>query len=168
MRQMIKNPAACSPQELQEFKAMLIKSEQEVEEGLSERVAQAELLGLYYDDENLVAVAALKHPVAGYKKGLFKKAGVLIAEAEKYELEFGWAFILPEYRNRGFGSDLMERLIRNAGSGALLATIRTSDEAMAESLKKLGFKKAGEPFSKRSHRYTYDLYLREAKEVKEK
>jgi GNAT superfamily N-acetyltransferase len=163
MRQMIKSPAECSSREIAEFKSMLIKSEQEVEEGLSERVAQAELLGFYYDDEKLVAVAALKHPVAGYKKGLFKKAGVLIAEAEKYELEFGWAYILPEYRNRGIGSDLMEKLVKNAGPRAALATIRSSEEAMADSLKKLGFKKAGEPFSKRNHRYTYDLYLREAK-----
>jgi GNAT superfamily N-acetyltransferase len=163
MRHMIKSPAECSPQELEAFKALLIKGEIEVEEGLSERVAQTELLGFYFDDEKLVAVAALKHPVPGYKKGLFKKAGVLIAEAEKYELEFGWAYILPEYRNRGIGSDLMERLVKNMGSNAALATIRTSDDAMAVSLKKLGFKKAGEPFSKRNHRYTYDLYLREAK-----
>jgi GNAT superfamily N-acetyltransferase len=160
MPQSVKAPAACKPQELENFKTMLLSSELEGEDGLEERIAQAEWLAFQYDDnKQLIAIAALKRPVDGYRKGIFKKAG-LLEQAGQYPLEFGWVVIRDEYHGRGVGSALLGRLLQKAGPLGIFAVARSSNQSIAASLLKQGFLASGEPYSRRGHRYTYQVFLR--------
>ncbi|PKN94223.1 MAG: hypothetical protein CVU44_07425 [Chloroflexi bacterium HGW-Chloroflexi-6] len=162
MPQSIKPPAACKPHELENFKAMLLASEQEGEDGLDQRIEQAELLAFYYDNsKKLAAIAALKHTNEGYLKGVFKKAGIPERNAV-YPLEFGWFHILGEYRRKGILVSLLQRLLERSGGQAIFATVRLSDQEMATGLTQQGFVLSGEPYSRRDHRYKYQVYLREA------
>ncbi len=161
MPQSIKAPAACQPHELENFKAMLLLSEQEGEEGLDERMAQAALLAFHYDDKRLMAIAALKRANMGYLKGIFKKAGIPERDAT-YELEFGWVYTQKEYRRKGIIPILLQRLVERSGGQAIFAVIRLSDQELAASLKKQGFVAGGEPFFRHRQTYKHQLYLREA------
>jgi len=158
----IKSPAACKPQELENFKALLLLSELEGEAGLPERIAKAEWLAFQYnDDKQLIGIAALKRPVAGYQHGVFKKAG-LLELVEAYPLEFGWVVVLNEYHGKGVGAALLRRLVEKAGPLGIFALARSSDKNMIQHLTRQGFTASGEPYSRRSHRYKYQVFLRAA------
>jgi predicted GNAT family N-acyltransferase len=164
MPQSIKSPAACKPQELENFKTLLLASELEGADGLAERIRQAELLAFQYDDnKQLIAIAALKRANEGYLKGVFKKAALPEREAN-YPLEFGWVVIAKEYRSKGLGSGLLRRLLQKAARQNIFAITRSSDKEMAASLAQQGFVATGQPYSRRTHRYTYQLFLREGQE----
>lgn len=160
MPQSIKIPSACKPQELENFKAMLLDSELEVEDGLAERIAKAEWLAFQYDErKQLIGIAALKRPIEGYQKGIFKKAG-LLQQVGAYPLEVGWMVVRGEYRGKGVAAELLRRLAQKAGEAGIFCVARSSDKNMAASLVKQGFAASGEPYSRRGHRYTYQVFLR--------
>lgn len=160
MPQSIKTPSGCKPQELENFKNMLLSSEQEGEDGLAERIVKAEWLAFQYDErKQLIGIAALKRPVEGYQKGIFKKAG-LLEQVGAYSLEVGWVVVRGEYHSKGVASELLRRLAQKAGEAGIFCVIRSSDKNMAANLVKQGFAASGEPYSRRSHRYTYQVFLR--------
>lgn len=160
MPQSIKTPSACKPQELENFKNMLLSSEQEGEDGLAERIVKAEWLAFQYDErKQLIGIAALKRPVEGYQKGIFKKAG-LLEQVGEYSFEVGWVVVRSEYHSKGVASELLRRLAQKAGEAGIFCVIRSSDKNMAANLVKQGFAASGEPYSRRSHRYTYQVFLR--------
>lgn len=160
MPQSIKAPSACKPQELENFKNMLLSSQFEGEEGLSERIARAAWLAFQYDErKQLIGIAALKHPVEGYQKGVFKKAG-LLEQVGQYSLEVGWVIVRSEYHGKGVAAELLRRLTQKAGDVGIFCVARSSDKNMAASLIKQGFTASGEPYSRRGHRYTYQVFLR--------
>jgi predicted GNAT family N-acyltransferase len=161
MPQSIKTPSACKPHELESFKAMLLLSGQEGEQGLDERIAQAELLAFHYENKKLVAIAGLKPANPGYLKGVFKKAGIL-DQGTNYRLELGWTHVLGEYRHAGLGPVLMKKLLERCPDQSIFSIVRLSDEELAAGLRKQGFVVSGEPYSRRGHRYKYQAYLREA------
>jgi len=162
MPQIIKKPAACSPQELADFKELALLDKETYEKGLAEKIAGAEWLAFHYESEKLVSVAGLQQPVEGYKKGVFKKAGISEL-AENSEFEFCWAFTLDDYRGRGFCSRLLQGILEKAGTKNLFAIVRSSNRRMIEILAKQGFELNGFPYSRRAHRYTFQLYLRDAR-----
>ncbi len=160
MPQSIKAPSACKPQELENFKNMLLSSELEGEDGLAERIAKAEWLAFQYDErKQLIGIAALKQPVDGYQKGIFKKAG-LLEQVSAYSLEIGWVVVRSEYHNKGVAAELLRRLLQKAGQSGVFCVARSSDKNMTANLLKQGFAASGEPYSRRSHRYTYQVFLR--------
>lgn len=157
MPQSIKTPLACKPRELENFKNMLLSSEMEGEDGLAERIAKAEWLAFQYDErKQLIGIAALKRPVEGYQKGIFKKAG-LLEQVGAYPLEFGWLVARGEHLGKG---ELLRRLLQKSGEAGVFCVARSSDKNMAAGLLKQGFTASGEPYSRRSHRYTYQVFLR--------
>lgn len=155
----ILQPAACSPQDLKEFKTLALLDKETHEKGLNEKIAAAAWLAFYRENDKLVAVAGLSHPVAGYRKGLFKKAGASQA-AEAFPLELCWAVTLDDFRGRGLCSTLVQGLLAKAPSDNMFAVVRSNNKRMADILKKQGFALDGFPYSRRAHRYTYQLYLR--------
>lgn len=160
MPQSIKAPSACKPQELENFRNMLLSSDLEGEDGLAERIAKAEWLAFQYDErKQLIGIAALKRPVEGYQKGVFKKAG-LLEQVGGYPLEVGWLFARAEYQAKGVAAQLLRRLAQKAGEAGVFCVARSSDKNMAANLLKQGFAASGEPYSRRSHRYTYQVFLR--------
>jgi len=160
MPQSVKTPVTCKPQELENFRKMLLSSGLEGEDGLAERVARAEWLAFQYDErKQLIGIAALKRPVEGYQKGVFKKAG-LLEQVGEYPLEFGWVAVLEEYRGRGVAAALLRRLLQKAGNLGIFSVARSSDKNNVAGLEKQGFVASGEPYSRRSHRYTYRVFLR--------
>ena len=160
MPQSIKTPSACKPQELENFRNMLLSSELESEDGLAERIAKAEWLAFQYDErKQLIGIAALKRPVEGYQKGVFKKAG-LLEQVGAYPLEVGWLVVRAEYQSKGVAAELLRRLAQKAGAAGVFCVARSSDKNMAANLVKQGFAASGEPYSRRSHRYTYQVFVR--------
>ncbi len=160
MPQSIKTPATCKPQELENFRNMLLSSGLEVEDGLAERIVKAEWLAFQYDErKQLIGIAALKRPVEGCQKGIFKKAG-LLEQVGAYPLEVGWVVVQGEYHGKGVAAELLRRLAQKAEEAGIFCVARSSDKNMAASLVKQGFAASGEPYSRRSHRYTCQVFLR--------
>ncbi len=157
----IKKPSECSPQELADFKALALLDRETFEKGLDEKITGAEWLGLHYERDKLVAVAGLQRPVEGYKKGVFKKAGAE-SSAEDFAFEFCWAYTRDDYRGRGFCSELLQGILEQAGNSNMFAIVRSNNKRMADILQKQGFVLEGFPYSRRAHRYTFQLYLRAA------
>lgn len=165
MPQSVKTPQACKPKELENFKRFLLSSEQEGEQGLSERIAQAAWLAFQYDDKKeLCAIAALKRPAEGYRKGVFHKAGLPPEWAANYPLEFGWLLILDEVNGGRIASSLLGRLMQKAAGQGVYCVSRSSRNVLSLSLERHGFQSRGEAFSKRGHRFTYQVFLYPAPE----
>lgn len=161
----VKTPAACKPRELENFKNLLEISEQEGGEDLAGRIAQAVWLAFHYDEKKeLNAIAALKHPAEGYRKGVFHKAALPPELAASYPLEFDWLLILDEENGRRIASGLLGRLMQKAAGQGVFAVSRSSRNVLSLCLEKHGFLALGEPFSRRSHRFTYRVYLNPAPE----
>lgn len=152
-------PAACSPQDLAEFMALAVLDKETHEKGLPEKIAAAEWLGFYREKDKLAAIAALQRPVEGYRKGIFKKAGASQA-AEAFPFELCWAVTLNDFRGRGLCSALVRELLAKAPGDNIFAVMRSNNNRMADILKKQGFLPEGFPYSRRAHRYTFQLYLR--------
>ena len=62
MNFIVRHPVDCTPGELAQFHALVIKGGQVSEEGLYDRIEGAHSLGFCYDGPKLVGVAALKRP----------------------------------------------------------------------------------------------------------
>lgn len=163
----IREPSKCSQEELENFYQKVLKSEQVQKAGLRSRIKRAKILAFHYEENTLVSIAALKQPDEDYKKRVFRNAGVS-EEADKYNLELGWVFTEKEYRGKGIGSGLVQRIIDEFGSQNIFSTTETRREdelPMTRILEKNGFEKLGKPYQGSLNRRNLQMYIR--RETKE-
>lgn len=146
-------PGECTPDQLAAFQALVLAGGQVRAAGLRERIRRAGWLGLHYEDTTLAAVAALKHPAAGYRDKVFRGAQMTLPTAE-FDTEVGWVVTRPEFRGRGVARHLLALLLERADAGNLFATTRADNRPMRRLLKSLGFQRAGRTFvgTEKSHR----------------
>jgi predicted GNAT family N-acyltransferase len=157
MPMIIKPPSECTDNEMIGFKGMVLQGRQVTERGLDDLIKQAVFLAFHYEGDQLAGVAALKKPRNEYKSRIFQKAGV-VEQADKFDLEIGWAFTLREYEGRHICSNLIQNLIERSESQNMYATTSTKNSRMDRILSRFGFEKAGGPYKGR--RDQLQLYLR--------
>src|SRR5438105_914707 len=96
----IQLPGNCRPDQLDAFVELVLQGGQVRATGLRARINRAYLLGFHYEDKELAAVAALKHPDETYRDKVFRKAKAPLAP-RIFVGELGWVVTREGFRGRG-------------------------------------------------------------------
>jgi GNAT superfamily N-acetyltransferase len=155
----IEPPGKCSLDQLDAFAELVLQGGQVGAAGLRERLGQARWLGFHYEDDELAAVAALKHPEESYRDKVFRKAKASFP-AGAFVAELGWVFTREKFRGRGISHRLLERLLEKAGQDNLFATARADNRPMQCLLRSLGFQPAGSSFPRTNGAPLLQLWVR--------
>jgi GNAT superfamily N-acetyltransferase len=142
----IKKPSQCSPEEIREFYNLVAAGGEYSLSALSYGIKKSPLLGFYFDNGDIVSVAAIK--TDEYKDFYFDQANVSGKRDYKYEL--GWFYTLSDYRGQGLSSKLAEKLLNKIKSKKIFATTRINNIAMIKILERNGFTRLGTPYQGRT------------------
>lgn len=154
----IKPPNDCTAGERQAFAGLVRRGFVPVREPLDQRIQAARLLGFHFTAAaGLCGVAALKAPGPEERRALFLGAG-LPRGAERYELDLGWVFVLPEHRERGIGAAMCRELLARVAGAPVFSTTATDNGPMQRILAREGFAPAGHPYPRRDEHLV--LFLR--------
>ncbi|MCK5021278.1 MAG: hypothetical protein KAS32_29980 [Candidatus Peribacteraceae bacterium] len=153
----VKRPISCSNEEIISFYNLVIEGGEVSSDGLLNRIKKSYLLGFYTIDNELVGVAALKHPSPSYKRRVFSKAGE-ISKVNQFNLEMGYAVTKQGYEGRHICRKLVRALIINSKSKKIYATIH--NKRMKYIVKLIGFQKFGNEYIGQSKR-TLELFTLE-------
>jgi hypothetical protein len=124
--------------------------------GLKDRINNATLLGLHYENGKLIAVGGIKGYAPSYRNGLFKKAGVP-KMARKYNYEMGWLFTHANYRRKGYSILVIKKLLLTHGKKDLFTTVREDNVPAQSFIRKFGFVQIGSSY--KSFRGDYKICL---------
>lgn len=155
-----KSPKECSPQEFAEFEALVREGGEVDPEGLDGRVRRAAALAFLVDEGEILGVAGLKVPGAGYRAKVAKgsQASVL---ADQYPFELGWVFVRSGVRG-GKSKMLCDALISRAHGRGIFATSRVNNPWMHATLEAKGFKRTGAEWPSGKNPAKLALFLLEA------
>jgi hypothetical protein len=140
-----KSPSECLPEELCQFKAIVLSGGQIQERGFDELIQAAEYLGFGFADGVLASVGAIKRPRTRYRNDIFWKAGSSY-DPNGFELEFGWAHTLKEHEGCGLNSGIADILLEGVKK-PIFATTGETNDAMKHIITKIGFRQEGHPYS---------------------
>lgn len=160
MNYIIKPPAACTAEELALFYNLLLERGRIKAQNLALRIGRARLLGFSYEDDELLAIVALKRIRKGNVYKIFNLAGVPeFAPAFRYEL--GWAFVKETSRRQGLCYTLVEKLLARAHTESenphqekIFALVRVENLPAINLLEKFDFKKTGHVYQGREAAFT--------------
>jgi len=157
----VKSPENCSNTEIDAFIAFVLDGGEVSIQGLAERIRSAKTLVFARVDDSVVGVAALKQPLASYRRRVSSGSGVPILTAT-FPYELGWVYVSPESRGKGLSLLLSQAaLAHNKGAG-MFATSRTDNIRMHSTLAKLGFVAAGNPFASGRGKHSLQAFVRHA------
>lgn len=140
-----RSPDQCSEAERAAFVALVVKGGEVKEKYAVEGTAHADTLLWLQDKNGMYGVAAIKRPRETHHEGVFEKAGVADLSPE-FSLEFGYAFVEKDRRERGEGRALMLAAMKALGSRAAFATARAANEKITKMLEKNEFKIVGHEY----------------------
>jgi GNAT superfamily N-acetyltransferase len=154
----VKAPCDCTGTELAAF-CRLVRQGGEVDSGgLEARVRTAASLSFVHVDGSLAGVAALKRPVSTYRDGVFLNAGAT-RSAVPFAFELGWVFVPSEHRNRGYSKVVANGALVQSGGVPTFATSREDNNAMARTLRHLGFDRYGKSWKSSRGEFNLVLYV---------
>ena len=152
-------PQECTADDLRSFARFVRQGEQVTSEGLETRIAEAAWLGFALFNRRVVGVAAIKNPQPNYQFKVFSAAEVP-ARIREFTLEFGWVFILPEYRSLGIATSLLQELLAKVSADGIFATTGSENRHMHQTLLRSGFQVVGQPFKSTRKETTNFLWVR--------
>lgn len=153
----IRKPEECTGSELEGFERLVKEGGEVGYNGLQNRILRAERL-VFINDDECVAIGAIKRPNEGYKARIFRKAGV--AGVEHYRFEIGWIYVSDAARGKGYGRALMSVILEGLRGRGSFATTRENNEAMHRLFELFGYSRAGEPYKSESGDYSLVLYTK--------
>ncbi|HCG5521998.1 TPA: hypothetical protein NJ007_004754, partial [Vibrio parahaemolyticus] len=153
MKTIIKSPADCTESEIDTFVRMTEEGGQVSTYQLRNKILRAQKLVFIYNNENCVAIGALKTPADSYKTKVFNAAGVK-DKLTTYHFEIGYIYATVS----GVGNQLMEGVIEASGESAIFATTRNSNAVMQYLLPKFGLNKLGKSYKNDSGKYLLGLF----------
>ncbi|HDH7822402.1 TPA: GNAT family N-acetyltransferase [Raoultella planticola] len=160
MEKLVKKPKCCNDAEIAIFEALVNEGGEVELAGLQERILRAELLIFIYDnDDQIVAVGAIKNPSKAYKSKTFERSGV--SGQDNYDFELGWLYVAEIARNKGYGHILMELICKQLTDKSCFATTRENNTAMQYLFNKFGFSKVGKPYKSKRGNHSLILYVKE-------
>jgi len=127
--------------------------------GLEDRVRRAFALAFVYEETELAAIGALKHPDAGYRASTFEKAGVR-EEPANFPYELGWVFVANAYQGRKMSRLPVEALLPLVNDKQVYATSHIKRVKMHRTLTRFGFTQMGEPYKSEMGNHKLVLFLR--------
>ena len=131
----IKPPSECSAGELDAFTSLVVLRRDVSASTLEKRIRRSLYLGFYYDDNELIGIVALKKPSKPYVAAL----EALLEKPLPSRKEVGWAYTLPEHRDRGVSGALLSGLLETCSRPGLFAVTRADNDAAAKVLTDHGF-----------------------------
>jgi GNAT superfamily N-acetyltransferase len=156
----VRAPNECTSIQLADFKALVLAGREIIQEGLEERIHSAVRLVFLSIGCCLRGVAALKRPLASYRRVVIAKSGIPLSQ-EEYPFELGWVFLMPSARGRKFSLDLTSAALAAANSRGVFATSRTDNHGMHSTLARYGFLSAGKPYPSDRGKHHLQLFLRQ-------
>ncbi|WP_444906684.1 GNAT family N-acetyltransferase [Microbulbifer sp. SSSA008] len=156
MQKIIKNPEDCSESEIRVFEKFVIEGGEVSTVGLRQRIYQAEKLIFIKDDNQFIAIGALKNPKVSYKEKIFKKSNA--QDQSEYKYELGWLYVVSSARGKGYGRELMQAILYGLSKSTCFATTRENNSHMHYLLEKFGFSRMGKPYKSTKGEYTLVLY----------
>jgi len=155
-----KKPSECSANELASFESLVSKGGEVNEAGLSDRIRNAESLVFLIEDNGVLSgVAALKKPLASYKKKVFNNSESK-ENPDEFNFEIGWIYVEEEFRGRKYSQLLLGEVLKLVGENRLYATTRENNEAMRKTNFRYGLQQSGRPYKSNDGDYNLVLYLR--------
>lgn len=151
----VKSPIECTSAELSVFQKLVIQGGEVNANGLMARIRNAEKL-VFVNENECVAIGAIKNPEDSYKLGVFVKAGAE-EKAKKHIYEVGWLYVIPAARNRGLSRKLMQVINEILGNSTCYATTRESNQSMHYLFPQYNFYQLGTPY-KSNKNYSLVLY----------
>lgn len=152
-------PCTCPAADIDAFEALVLEGSEVDPNGLSQRISRAQRLAFTFSDQDLVGVAALKHPNIKYRKSVFVKSNSSRSPAA-FPLELGWVYVKRDYRDRGISRLLVQELVRGIGEKNVFATSWTDNSAMHRSLEGFGFIREGKPYTSDIRTEKLQLFVR--------
>lgn len=149
-----KSYSECSPEEISSFKQLLIAGNEVVSSSIDSGLRSTIKLVFAYIGDILVGVSAIKLPTKEYIEGIFNKAGVG-KYAKEYEYEFGYSYVVPEYRLKGIADAMLKERLKFVSKA--YSTTRVNNIASVRNLTNNGFSVLGNPY--KSFRGDYYLQL---------
>ena len=156
----VKEYAAFSKDDIAQIEQLIIEGGEVDPKTLPDRLKEAKAIAVIRDEQKLVAVAAIKQPLASYRTGVFTKAQVP-GSAEEYSLELGYVYTKTKYRGFKLAGRLCRQLVDKFNDVSLFATTRTNNRAMYFILSHLGFTITGEGYENKARNANLYLYVRE-------
>lgn len=153
-----KPPNACGIEDLNAFQQFVLAGGEVNADTLPGLVTRALSLAFVRIGEQLVAVGAIKRPNAGYRAGIFDKAGVK-QDPTQFEFELGWIYVDPSVRGKGIASAVVEVLVHTLHGARAYATSRVNNEPMHTSLMRYGFTPIGSPYPSQLNEPNIQLFL---------
>ncbi|EDH5631384.1 hypothetical protein CB172_13180 [Salmonella enterica subsp. enterica serovar Claibornei] len=152
----LKHPSACSPDELDAFRA-LVRANGQARTG---RVPESELLAfLHNSDGQLIAVGAIKNPAPDYQRRVFTTYAGLTTTAGSWPVyEVGFFSIARDWQRQGLGRRILQALVNEMPHTPLFATTRTP--GMVRLLEEQGFAAVGKCWVTVSEQAPLALYIR--------
>ena len=151
----MRSPSEISSEDMSAI-AQLIASGQEVSMSVVNRnLANAAKIAYATDKGKPIGVIVFKDPVQSYKEKVFDAAGVPEL-TDNYNLEIGYAYVMPEYRTQWVGINLCRNVLGEMNM-PIFATTREANTTINTILKFARFKQTGEPYM--SDRGDYKLLL---------
>jgi hypothetical protein len=135
-------PVDFSPEQLDEICDLICTGGEVTKVGLEKRIRQAKLIAVAEKDGKFVACSSIKVPDPMYRAKIIQRAGIIF----KPQLELGWSFTLPEYRNQKLGTKLKEELFKNIPPTNVYTTVRLKNNPAIKGIEKFGFKAVGTPY----------------------
>ena len=125
---------------------------------------KAPLLSIAKKEGTLIATAAIKTPNKSHHTKILGLAEVSSAQ-ETYLKALGWIVVDPNYRRKGLGGSLVERLLQEEND-ALYASVREDNFGMIKILKKYHFSKLGNAYcSEKSTSKKIQLFVRSKQKI---
>ncbi|MGG7664086.1 GNAT family N-acetyltransferase [Dyadobacter sp. BHUBP1] len=153
----IDSPSGFQEGELQTFLDLLVLQGKIVRPTM-EKVKRCRYLALCKVGTEIVSIGAIKpktDSVFGEKKANLPEY------AKNFDYELGYCYTLEEYRRKGYGSDIVRRLLTHVNEENLMATTELDDtNRMINILENRGFTRKGQSFQSRKHTGKLGLFLR--------
>ncbi len=152
----IKPANECSMDEIKAFYSLASKAEQVETIGLLDRINNAYMLGFCFQNETLIAIAAIKRPLEIDRQKLFYKAA-MGGKAMEFKLELGY-FSALNHKNEGeLFLPLSEKLLSQTNNWNVFAT--SSRQEVKNILIKLGVISVGKPYKAKHNAEKTELFI---------
>ncbi|ACK50901.1 GCN5-related N-acetyltransferase [Methylocella silvestris BL2] len=126
---------------------------------LARNVKNAKALVLLRGKEGIKGVAALKKPLASYRRRISGKSEFHV-DASSFPYELGYIYIVPEARGQHLSGPLVNAAIDAAAGAGIFATARVDNARMHASLVKAGFEAQGKPYGGRGGKRQIQIFIR--------
>lgn len=138
--------------------ADLLKKQNKVKGDLLTKANRCKLICIVSKDNHPIAIGGIKEKT----KTDFNLNKANLSEIEKeVRWELGYLYTEPDYSGSGIAGFLVRTLIREFGTGNLMASTEISQNpAMVRILEKNGFKQYGKPWKSEIHSNYLGLFLK--------